>query len=72
MLFTINSYKRHSHQTGALAIAVANPTDLVKVQLQAEGKFPIGVARHYYGTLDVYYTIVRQVSFLIIILSFFP
>lgn len=46
--------------TGALAIAVANPTDLVKVRLQAEGKFPIGVARRYYGTLDAYYTIVRQ------------
>ncbi|XVF46651.1 hypothetical protein PTKIN_Ptkin03bG0044600 [Pterospermum kingtungense] len=46
--------------TGALAIAVANPTDLVKVRLQAEGKFPTGVARRYYGTLDAYYTIVRQ------------
>ncbi|XP_022731215.1 mitochondrial uncoupling protein 2-like [Durio zibethinus] len=43
--------------TGALAIAVANPTDLVKVWLQAEGKFPVGVARRYYGTLDAYYTI---------------
>ncbi|KAI3830298.1 hypothetical protein L1987_04436 [Smallanthus sonchifolius] len=29
--------------TGALAIAVANPTDLVKVRLQAEGKLPAGV-----------------------------
>ncbi|XWS28745.1 hypothetical protein CRYUN_Cryun25bG0097400 [Craigia yunnanensis] len=43
--------------TCALAIAVANPTDLVKVRLQAEGKFPVGVARRYYGTLDAYYTI---------------
>ncbi|OMO90539.1 Mitochondrial brown fat uncoupling protein [Corchorus olitorius] len=49
--------------TGALAIAVANPTDLVKVRLQAEGKFPVGVARRYYGTLDAYYTIVRQEGF---------
>ncbi|XVF19934.1 hypothetical protein REPUB_Repub11eG0154200 [Reevesia pubescens] len=46
--------------TGALAIAVANPTDLVKVRLQAEGKFPAGLPRRYYGTLDAYYTIVRQ------------
>ncbi|PPS14138.1 hypothetical protein GOBAR_AA06432 [Gossypium barbadense] len=46
--------------TGALAITVANPTDLVKVRLQAEGKFPAGIARRYYGTLDAYYTIVRE------------
>ncbi|XLS55589.1 hypothetical protein HN51_005344, partial [Arachis hypogaea] len=26
--------------TGAVAIAVANPTDLVKVRIQAEGKLP--------------------------------
>ena len=71
MLFAINLYKSHSHQTGALAISVANPTDLVKVRLQAEGKFPVGVAMRYYGTLDAYYTIVRQVSFLRITISFF-
>ncbi|XP_031266159.1 mitochondrial uncoupling protein 2 [Pistacia vera] len=46
--------------TGAIAIAVANPTDLVKVRLQAEGKLLSGVPRRYYGTLDAYYTIVRQ------------
>ena len=28
--------------TGALAISVANPTDLVKVRLQAEGKLAAG------------------------------
>lgn len=47
---------------GALAIALANPTDLVKVRLQAEGKMPPGVPRRYAGALDAYYTIVRQVS----------
>ncbi|KAG6403610.1 hypothetical protein SASPL_135836 [Salvia splendens] len=31
--------------TGAIAITVANPTDLVKARLQAEGKLPVGVAR---------------------------
>lgn len=46
--------------TGALAIAVANPTDLVKVRIQAEGKLPTGVPRRYSGALNAYYTIVRQ------------
>ncbi|CAK9314545.1 unnamed protein product [Citrullus colocynthis] len=46
--------------TGALAISVANPTDLVKVRLQAEGKLPVGVPRRYSGTLDAYFTIIKQ------------
>ncbi|KAF5727350.1 mitochondrial uncoupling protein 2 isoform X1 [Tripterygium wilfordii] len=46
--------------TGALAIMVANPTDLVKVRLQAEGKLPAGVPKRYSGALDAYLTIVRQ------------
>ncbi|KAL6200288.1 hypothetical protein ACLB2K_030070 [Fragaria x ananassa] len=46
--------------TGALAIVVANPTDLVKVRLQAEGKLPAGVPRRYPGAKDAYFTIVRQ------------
>ena len=46
---------------GALAIAVANPTDLVKVRLQAEGKLAPGVPRRYSGALNAYSTIVRQV-----------
>nr|KYP32209.1 hypothetical protein KK1_047155 [Cajanus cajan] len=46
--------------TGAVAIAVANPTDLVKVRLQAEGKLPHGVPRRYSGSLYAYSTIVRQ------------
>ncbi|KAI3525815.1 hypothetical protein L1887_04929 [Cichorium endivia] len=46
--------------TGGLAIAVANPTDLVKVRLQAEGKLPAGVPRRYSGALNAYSTIVRQ------------
>ncbi|KAD4384179.1 hypothetical protein E3N88_24347 [Mikania micrantha] len=43
--------------TGALAIAVANPTDLVKVRLQAEGKLPAGMPRRYSGALNAYSTI---------------
>ncbi|CAI9765038.1 unnamed protein product [Fraxinus pennsylvanica] len=46
--------------TGAVAITVANPTDLVKVRLQAEGKLPPGVPRQYSGALNAYSTIVRQ------------
>lgn len=52
------------HPTGALGITIANPTDLVKVRLQAEGKLPPGVPRRYSGALNAYSTIVRQVSFL--------
>lgn len=47
--------------TGAVAITVANPTDLVKVRLQAEGKLPPGVPRRYSGSLNAYSSIVRQV-----------
>lgn len=46
--------------TGALAISLANPTDLVKVRLQAEGKLSAGTPKRYYGTWDAYWTIVRQ------------
>ncbi|KAG9142560.1 hypothetical protein Leryth_011650 [Lithospermum erythrorhizon] len=46
--------------TGALGITVANPTDLVKVRLQAEGKLPPGAPRRYSGALDAYSKIVRQ------------
>jgi solute carrier family 25 uncoupling protein 8/9 len=43
---------------------VANPTDLVKVRLQAEGKLPAGVPRRYSGAMNAYSTIVRQVVYL--------
>lgn len=53
---------RKSPFSGALAIAVANPTDLVKVRLQSEGKLPKGAPRRYTGALNAYSTIVRQVG----------
>lgn len=56
-----------SKSKGAIAIAVANPTDLVKVRLQAEGKLPVGVAKRYSGALQAYYAIVKQVNFVIVI-----
>lgn len=46
--------------TGAIGIAVANPTDLVKVRLQAEGKLPPGVPKRYSGSLNAYSTIIKQ------------
>jgi solute carrier family 25 uncoupling protein 8/9 len=46
--------------TGAFAIAVANPTDLVKVRLQSEGRLAPGVPRRYSGALNAYSTIVKQ------------
>lgn len=47
--------------TGVIAIVVANPTDLVKVRLQADGKATT-VKRHYSGALNAYATIIRQVA----------
>lgn len=41
---------------------MANPTDLVKVRLQAEGKLPAGVSGRYSGALNAYAMIVKQVS----------
>nr|AFK39665.1 unknown [Medicago truncatula] len=46
--------------TGALAITIANPTDLVKVRLQSEGQLPSGVPKRYSGAMDAYSTILRQ------------
>ncbi|XP_042414418.1 mitochondrial uncoupling protein 1-like [Zingiber officinale] len=45
---------------GALGITIANPTDLVKVRLQVEGKLPPGVPRRYLGALDAYVKIIKQ------------
>ncbi|GAU13431.1 hypothetical protein TSUD_127270 [Trifolium subterraneum] len=46
--------------TGALAITIANPTDLVKVRLQSEGQLPSGVPKRYSGAMDAYSTLIRQ------------
>lgn len=71
MMYLFNSH----NLTGGLAITIANPTDLVKVRLQSEGKLPPGVPRRYSGSLNAYSTIVRQVEHLalicILFISFF-
>lgn len=46
---------------GVIAIVVANPTDLVKVRLQADGKANTA-KRNYSGALNAYATIIRQVA----------
>uniref|UniRef100_A0A8D0DMC8 Uncoupling protein 2 n=1 Tax=Salvator merianae TaxID=96440 RepID=A0A8D0DMC8_SALMN len=44
--------------TGAMAVAVAQPTDVVKVRFQAQAR--VEGARRYQGTLDAYKTIARE------------
>jgi len=46
--------------TGTIGISIANPTDLVKIRLQAEGKLPPGVPRRYTGTINAFSTILRE------------
>jgi len=46
--------------TGALAITVASPTDLVKVRMQSEGKLAPGVPKKYTSAVGAYGVIVRE------------
>ncbi|KAK0147318.1 Mitochondrial uncoupling protein 2 [Merluccius polli] len=47
--------------TGAMAVAVAQPTDVVKVRFQAQVRLPeAGGAKRYNGTFDAYRTIARD------------
>nr|XP_020633990.1 mitochondrial uncoupling protein 2 isoform X1 [Pogona vitticeps] len=48
--------------TGAMAVAVAQPTDVVKVRFQAQARME-GGGRRYQGTLDAYKTIAREEGF---------
>ncbi len=45
--------------TGAMAVAFAQPTDVVKVRFQAQVRLANG-GRRYNGTLDAYKTIARD------------
>ncbi|XP_069834734.1 mitochondrial brown fat uncoupling protein 1 [Dendropsophus ebraccatus] len=45
--------------TGALAVTIAQPTDVVKVRFQAQANLN-GVKKRYSGTMDAYKTIARQ------------
>ncbi|XP_075265099.1 uncharacterized protein LOC142357341 [Convolutriloba macropyga] len=46
--------------TGALAISIASPTDLVKVRMQAEGKLPEGTPKKYPSAFKAYGIIAKQ------------
>lgn len=45
--------------SGALGIAVANPTDVVKIRMQAQGRLPVA-ERPYSGSVDCYKKIVSE------------
>ncbi|KAI3373114.1 hypothetical protein L3Q82_006444 [Scortum barcoo] len=45
--------------TGAMAVALAQPTDVVKVRFQAQAR-SLGHARRYCGTIDAYKTIAKE------------
>ncbi|PNI89365.1 UCP2 isoform 10, partial [Pan troglodytes] len=47
--------------TGALAVAVAQPTDVVKVRFQAQAR--AGGGRRYQSTVNAYRTIAREEGF---------
>ncbi len=49
--------------SGAFGSALANPTDLVKVRMQAEGKLEAGQARRYKNTLDAFMSIYHKEGF---------
>lgn len=47
--------------TGALAITVANPTDLVKIKMQAQGaSSSLGIPKQYNGCMDCYSQIIKE------------
>jgi solute carrier family 25 uncoupling protein 8/9 len=45
--------------TGGLAVLFAQPTDVVKVRMQAEARSTTGIKR-YSGTMNAYSTIARK------------
>jgi len=46
--------------TGALAICVASPTDLVKVRMQSEGRLPPGTLKKYPSAMSAYSIIAKE------------
>ncbi|CAH1250358.1 UCP2 [Branchiostoma lanceolatum] len=46
--------------TGAIAVSCAQPTDVVKVRMQAEGADPFAGKKRYTGALSAYRTIARE------------
>ena len=50
--------------SGAIAILVANPTDVIKIRLQAEGNLPPGVQKRYSGAMYAWMKIYRNEGYL--------
>ena len=46
--------------TGAMAVAFAQPTDVVKVRFQAQVRLPESSVKRYNSTIDAYKTIARD------------
>eukprot|EP00195_Chlamydomonas_chlamydogama_P013027 CAMPEP_0202900304 /NCGR_PEP_ID=MMETSP1392-20130828/10982_1 /ASSEMBLY_ACC=CAM_ASM_000868 /TAXON_ID=225041 /ORGANISM="Chlamydomonas chlamydogama, Strain SAG 11-48b" /LENGTH=277 /DNA_ID=CAMNT_0049586673 /DNA_START=151 /DNA_END=984 /DNA_ORIENTATION=+ len=46
--------------TGALAICIASPTDLVKVRMQSEGRLPPGTPKKYPSAISAYRIIAKE------------
>lgn len=45
--------------SGAIGILIANPTDVIKIRLQAEGNLAPGVPRRYNGVMDAWLKIYK-------------
>lgn len=44
---------------GGVGAAIGNPTDLIKVRLQAEGRLPPGVAKRHNGVISAFRDIIK-------------
>ena len=49
--------------SGAIGILVANPTDVIKIRLQAEGNLPAGATKRYNGVMDAWFKIYKNEGF---------
>merc|ERR1712130_879731 len=46
--------------SGAAAMSIAQPTDVIKIKLQAQGKLPPGVKPRYHGFIHAFTTIFKE------------
>ena len=53
--------------SGAIGILIANPTDVIKIRLQAEGNLPPGVPKRYNGVMDAWFKIYKTEGYSIVL-----
>lgn len=53
--------------SGAIGILIANPTDVIKIRLQAEGNLPPGVPKRYNGVMDAWFKIYKTEGYFILV-----